>query len=126
MKNIIGLAGAVLLIIAAFLPWVTIGDQSISGFPESDFGGKPGALNIVIGAIAAIFCFLSQKWAGIITLVFGVLGFGWTFSQYSQASKGSEMAAALGVEGGVGMGIWLMFVASLIIVIGGFMAMRKK
>jgi hypothetical protein len=62
----IGIAAAVLLVVACFLPWTFHPDlnKNFTGFfSENNIYGKPGNVFIVLSIIAIVFFFIPRIWA---------------------------------------------------------------
>jgi hypothetical protein len=81
-SSITGLAAAVIIIISAFLPWLTVESRQLvfTGLRTagSNFG-EPGRLNIILAVIAALLIIAQKPWAQRINIF--VTGFlvSWTF-----------------------------------------------
>jgi hypothetical protein len=119
-KKLIGLAFSVLMIVGAFLPWVTVEFMGISKSANGFMGGmqgNPGALIVIIGALCGVFIFLGKKWSNIAAMVLGLLGTAWAFKQMNDAKGMGEMVK-------IGIGIYLILVSGIGVAVGGFLGMR--
>jgi hypothetical protein len=81
-STITGLVAAVIIIVSAFLPWLTVESRHLvfTGLQTkgSNFG-EPGKLNIVLSVIAALLMIVQKQWAQRVNVF--VTGFliAWTF-----------------------------------------------
>lgn len=72
----IGIAAAVALVIACFLPWTFHPDvdKNFTGFfSEGNVYGKPGKIFIVLAIISTVFFLVPRIWAKRWNLLFGAL-----------------------------------------------------
>lgn len=81
---IIGIAAAILVIISAFLPWVSIhldGQQLVlTGLQTKPSRlGEPGKLNIAVSVIAIILFLLRTSWLPRVNLFVTAFLIAWTF-----------------------------------------------
>ncbi len=111
----IGLAAAVLLIISCFTPWVFIESKNItvSGVDASGTNfGKPGYFHFLLTAFFVICTFVPRVWAKRMNLLFTGLNVGWALKNIF------VLAACSGGECPVRkIGIWLMLLASVLMLV---------
>ena len=117
--------GALIVIIAAFLPWasVSMGDISVkvTGVAgRGKYGGSPGYLTIILAVISAgLGAAFSKKWAQIAAIFFAVLIFGWMAVVYGKDSKcAGEICPSIGI------GHYLNYVGALVLVAAGAMGFK--
>ena len=116
MKKYLSVIGAVLAIIGCFLPWVSVMGFSMNGFPGG-MGGNPGALIVILAVLCGVFSFIGKKWSLITSIVLALLMVLWAGKQMMDASKFGE-----GVS--VGIGIYLILIAGIIVIAGNVMGMK--
>jgi hypothetical protein len=84
-SSITGLAAAVIVIISAFLPWLTVESKHLvfTGLhTEGSNFGQPGRLNIIL-AVAAGLLFAARKlWAQRVNLFITGFMMAWTFRNF--------------------------------------------
>ena len=111
------LASAVILIVAAFLPWGSIGPISISGTDGGD-----GAITIFLALVAGGMAFVrlrgTAKWPSIVAIVVGVLALLVSIIDIL------DIADIVGL-GSVGIGLWLTALASIGIIATGALTLRS-
>ena len=111
----IGLAAAVLLIVSCFTPWVFIesANISISGVDTTGTNfGKPGYFHFLLTAIFLFCTFIPRVWAKRLNLLITGLNVGWAVRNIF------ILAACSGGECPVQkIGIWLMLLASLLMLV---------
>ena len=81
----IGLAAAVLLIAACFLPWVLIPkyDITISGIAaEGTTYGKPGYFHILLSVVYIILLLVNRRWSQRVNLFLCALNVAWGFRNF--------------------------------------------
>jgi hypothetical protein len=107
---------AILLIVAVFLPWVTIESikLSITGMNTegTDFG-KPGYFHLAMAALFLIFSFTPRIWAKRINLLIVALNLAWAIRNFIMiaACSGGECPTRE-------LGIWIVLLASVIMLLG--------
>ena len=111
----IGLAAAVLLVVSCFTPWVFIESANITVSGVNTTGtnfGKPGYFHFVLAA-GFLFCtFVPRIWAKRLNLLITALNVGWAVRNIF------ILAACSGGECPVRKaGIWLMLLASLVMLV---------
>jgi hypothetical protein len=111
----IGLAAAVLLIISSFTPWVFIESKNItvSGVDATGTNfGKPGYFHLLLAAFFLICTFVPRIWAKRLNLLFTALNLGWAIRNIFilAACSGGECPERK-------TGIWLMLLASLLMLL---------
>lgn len=112
--NVIALGGGALLILSAFLPWISIMGRSLSGFQGS--AGNPGAAFVLAGVLIGVFAYLNKKWSNIAAIVVA-LAIGALSVKYLM--DGMAFNAT-------GFGIYVMILGALAALIGSILAMRKS
>lgn len=81
-SNLIGIAGAALIIISAFLPWLTIDSKHLllTGLDTTGTSfGEPGKLAIALSVVAIIFFLLPKVWAQRVNLFVCAFLLAWAF-----------------------------------------------
>ncbi|HEY0609008.1 MAG TPA: hypothetical protein VGD35_05115 [Chitinophaga sp.] len=77
-----GIAAAVIIIVSAFLPWLTIESKQLvfTGLQTkgSNFG-EPGKLNIILAVIAGLLFIVKQQWAQRVNVFITGFLIAWTF-----------------------------------------------
>ena len=108
----IGIAAAVILVVACFLPWTFHPDlnKSFTGFfSENNNYGKPGKVFIVLAVVASVFFLVPRIWAKRWNLLIGALTVAYaikSFIVFSGCYNGicpSKLA-----------GLWIMLGASIL------------
>lgn len=121
---------AVVVIVAAILPWVNVGEETKMGTAGD------GVFTLILGliaggiAVAAIVVKRQQQKlpfiAAVVTIVVGVLvtliGIVDILDVQSRNNDRGALAEALGVELGVGVGLWLTLVGGLVLLVLGVLA----
>lgn len=82
--TIIGIAALILVIISAFLPWISIpadGQQMVfTGLnTEGSRFGEPGKLSIGVSVLALVFFLLQKSWTPRVNLFITAFLAAWTF-----------------------------------------------
>jgi len=115
-NNLVVIGSSVLLIIAAWLPWVKVKvnfmgiAESMNGFTKS----KVGAFFVTIGVLTAILSFTGKKWSNIVSIILGLCTFFLAIKYFADGS--SSESKAIGVS--VGIGVYALMVGSIGIIIG--------
>lgn len=114
----IGLAGALLLIVSAFLPWVTIASKNlvISGVDAAGTNyGKPSYVHFVLLAFFIVFTIVPRLWAKRFNLLFVALIAAWTLRNFLVIGtcKGGECPVRE-------TGFYLMILATLLMLLSAF------
>jgi hypothetical protein len=81
----IGLVFAVVLVVACFIPWVTISSKSITITGVDAAGtnyGKPGYFNLVMTVFFIFFTLMPRVWAKRANLLVVALNVGWSFRNF--------------------------------------------
>ena len=81
-NNLIGIGAAVIVIISAFLPWLTIESKQLvfTGLHTAGSSfGEPGKLNIILAIIAAVLFALQKQWAQRVNIFVTAFLMAWTF-----------------------------------------------
>jgi hypothetical protein len=135
--RIILLASAVLVIIAAFLPWVTfdgiaekLGNEiagKVTGFAgRGKYGGTPGAFTIGCAVIAAGLGLLNKKWSHIVGVLFACFLIFLAYVIYNKDVKcESALDGALQVCTKAGIGSYLTFLGGFLLVVGNILGFIK-
>lgn len=125
--QIIICAGAVALIIAPFLPWLTAGMLSASGFEETN---NNAIVLCALGVVALIFgigaLVTGKTMVPILTLVSGVLAFGITAFYYSLLGETTGYSESTNTLIKLGPGIYFSFAGGVLVAIGAAMQVTKK
>lgn len=81
-STITGIAAAVIIIVSAFLPWLTIESKQLvfTGLQTkgSNFG-EPGKLNIILAVVAGLLFIARKQWAQRVNLFISGFLMAWTF-----------------------------------------------
>lgn len=81
----IGIAAAILVVIACYLPWIEIDylSKTLTGMDaEGTNLGKPGKLHIIFCVLAAVLFLLPLIWAKRVNLLFCALGLAWAVRNF--------------------------------------------
>ncbi|ATL48636.1 hypothetical protein COR50_16515 [Chitinophaga caeni] len=115
-SKIATILGGILVIISAFLPWLTIESihTTITGLhsPGTSFG-EPGKLNIALAIVMIILAFIKQNIPTKINLFVGGFLFAWTFRNFLMYSR-CEMGECPHRE----IGLFLSIIAAAIAMAG--------
>lgn len=111
----VGIFGVLLVIIAAFQPWVWIPSMNITVTGLHATGtnfGKPAMLNLFVSAIAAILFYVPTVMAKRANLFFCAFNMAWTIRNYIIVStcRGGECPQKQ-------IGLYLLIAASVIMII---------
>jgi len=97
MKNSkwVGIAGVMLLFVAAYQPWVTIISKGITITGMNTAGtnfGKPALMNLIVSLISAIFFLYSSVMAKRVNLFLCAFNIAWSIRNYVVVSmcRGGE------------------------------------
>ena len=111
----IGLAAAILLVVSCFTTWVFIESANIklSGVDTTGTNyGKPGYFHFVLAGIFMVCTFVQRIWAKRLNLLITALNVGWAVRNIF------VLAACSGGDCPVReSGIWLMLVASVLMLL---------
>ncbi|WP_298735262.1 hypothetical protein [uncultured Chitinophaga sp.] len=81
-STLTGIAAAVIVIVSAFLPWLTIESKHLvfTGLQTkgSNFG-EPGKLNIILAIIAGLLFIAQKQWAQRVNVFISGFLIAWTF-----------------------------------------------
>ncbi|HEY0273172.1 MAG TPA: hypothetical protein VGC22_08300 [Chitinophaga sp.] len=83
--SILGVAAAVLVIVSAFLPWITVESRHFlfTGLQTTGSSfGRPGQLNIILAAIAVLLFLLNKPWAFRVNIFITGFLMAWAFRNY--------------------------------------------
>lgn len=111
----IGIAAAIILVIACFLPWTFHPDlnKNFTGFfSENNIYGKPGKVFIVLSAIAIIFFLIPRIWSKRWNIFFCAIVLSYavkSFIVYSGCYRGicPDKKA----------GLWIMLLSSIVMML---------
>ena len=81
-STITGIAAAVMIIVSAFLPWLTIESRQLVFTGVHTAGsnfGEPGKLNIILSLIAALLFIAQKQWAQRVNVFIAGFLMAWTF-----------------------------------------------
>lgn len=84
--NLSGLIAAIIVIVSAFLPWLTIESKHLVFTGLNTTGssfGEPGKLNIFVAVIAGILFLIKNKWTARINLFVTAFLTAWTFRNFT-------------------------------------------
>jgi hypothetical protein len=112
-SSLISAAGAVLMIIGNFLPWV-----SILGMSTAGSGTGAGTFIIVMAALIALLAFLGKRWSIIISLILALLSAAWAVKQLSDAASIQGASA--------GMGLYAILIGAVVAMAGCFMGFGRR
>ena len=111
----IGLTAALVLVVSCFTPWVFIESANITVSGVNTAGtnfGKPGYFHFVLAAVFLFCTFVPRIWAKRLNLLITALNVGWAVRNIF------ILAACSGGECPVRKtGIWLMLLASLLMLV---------
>jgi hypothetical protein len=114
----IGVMAAVLLIVSCFTPWVIIESKSItiSGIDATGTNyGKPGYFHFVFCFFFLLFTFIPKVWAKRFNLLVVAINVAWAAKNYFM------LTTCAGGECPVPQtGLWLMLLASVIMLVTSF------
>ena len=84
-STITGLAAAVMVIISAFLPWLTVESRHLvfTGLHTagSNFG-EPGWMNIIVSVMAGLLFIVQKQWAQRVNVFMTGFLIAWTFRNF--------------------------------------------
>jgi len=115
----IGLAAAVLVIIACYLPWVEMEAFStvLTGMDgKSTNLGKPGKLHIILCIISSLFFVVPFLWAKRINWFFCAMGVAWALRNmliYARCEMGNCPT--------IKYGLYIVLIGSLIMLVASFL-----
>lgn len=110
---IIGLIAIVIVIISAWLPWITVqadeGLRTYSGMQsEGSSFGEPGKLSILVAVLTGILFLIPKDWAARVNLFTGGFLAAWSFRNLLLYSR-----CEMGICPDRHIGLWLSLIASL-------------
>jgi len=114
----IGIAAAVLLIISCFTPWVVIEEKNItvSGIDSAGTNfGKPAYLHFILTFFFICFTLTQRLWAKRVNLVVTALNIAWAARNFFIIA-----ACRFGDCPEKKSGIWLMLLASVLMLLSSF------
>ena len=116
-SRLITALGGVLSVVSAWMPWYTGAGGSVNGFEGGTNDVPLYLFPIILGAVALAFGMIGRTWSYIIALLAGLGILGWAMLLMS---KGKEEGATIGT------GVWMMFAAFGLVLIGSIMGFAKK
>jgi len=122
--NIIGLVSVIVVIVSAFLPWLTIESKHLAFTGLSTTGssfGEPGKLNIAVAVIAGVLFTLRSKWFARINLFVTAFLVAWTFRNFILFSR-CEMGVCPERE----IGLYLSILAAIVAFVSVIFSNGKK
>jgi hypothetical protein len=112
-SSLMGVAGAALMIIGNFLPWV-----SVLGISTTGSGTGAGMFIIVMAALIALLAFLGKRWGIIIALILALLSAGWAVKQLSDVGSITGASA--------GMGLYAILIGAVVALVGCFIGFGRR
>lgn len=112
----LAILAAIVIVIACFLPWVTVESIALT-ITGMDTGGtnfgKPGYFHIAMAAVFLVFTFLTRIWAKRANLLVVALNLAWAIRNFIMigACSGGECPSRQA-------GLWLVLLASLVMFVG--------
>ncbi|PWV55993.1 hypothetical protein [Chitinophaga sp. S165] len=88
--TIFGLISVAIVIISAFLPWLTIESKHLAFTGMNTAGssfGEPGKLNIIVAVISGILFLVPGKWSARVNLFVSAFLAAWTFRNFVLFSR---------------------------------------
>lgn len=110
--KIIGIVSSALVIVSAWLPWVTLAGISANGFDGNE--GQPGLFFVILGALSALCVFFGKKWSNIVAVLLALATIGLAFKYINDASSFA------------GYGLYIMLAGGLGVIAAAIMGLRKK
>jgi len=113
-----GLIASVLLIVSCFLPWVVIAYKNIivSGVESTGTNyGKPGYFNFVLAFFFILFSLIERVWAKRCNLFIVAINMAWAIRNYIMITTcyGGDCPDKK-------IGLYLMLIASAVMLLGAF------
>jgi hypothetical protein len=111
----VGIASALILIVACFMPWVIIPSKNITVSGVSTDGtsfGKPAYLHFILTFFFLLLSFIQRIWAKRVNLILVALNLAWAIRNYFMVStcRGGECPEKQ-------MAVFLLAAASVIMLI---------
>jgi hypothetical protein len=114
----VGLAGAGVVVLAAFLPWVSAIFASKAGV-EGD-----GVITLVLGGLAGLMAWkMPRQWANVLV---GLAGITVSSIALLDANHISQLASERDIAVTIGMGLWLTALGGIVLVGGAFLGNAAK
>jgi len=88
--TIFGLISVIIVIISAFLPWLTIESKHLAFTGLNTAGssfGEPGKLSIFVAVVAGILFLVPGKWSARVNLFVAAFLVAWTFRNFMLFSR---------------------------------------
>ncbi|KAA2238553.1 hypothetical protein F0L74_20225 [Chitinophaga agrisoli] len=121
-NTLIGIGASVIVIVSAFLPWLTIESKQLvfTGLQTTGSSfGEPGKLNIVLALIAAVLFALQKVWAQRLNIFITAFLMAWTFRNFILFAR-CEMGECPEKE----IGLYLSLIAAVVAFLS--VLVRKK
>ncbi len=83
--RLLSILSIALLIVAAFLPWMTIESKGITVTGMNTTGtnfGKPALFHFILGGLYLLFVLISKVWAQRIAVVFAAFNIAWAVRNF--------------------------------------------
>lgn len=109
--NIFGLISVAIVIISAFLPWLTIESKHLAFTGMNTAGssfGEPGKLNIIVAVFSGILFLVPGKWSARVNLFVSAFLAAWAFRNFVLFSR-CEMGVCPERE----IGLYLSVIAAI-------------
>ena len=107
---------AILTIVSAWLPWVSLLGITQNGF-KGEYSGNPGLFFVVLGALIGLMGIFGKKWSSIIAILLALCVAGLGVKYYNDATSLGATA---------GYGLYAMMAGGVLGIIGGIMGMMGK
>ncbi len=123
-NSLTGIGAAVIIIISAFLPWLTIESKHLVFTGLQTAGstfGEPGKLNIILAVIAAVLFALQRLWAQRINIVITAFLMVWTFRNFILFAR-CEMGECPHKE----IGLYLSLIGAVVAFLSVLVRGKKK
>jgi hypothetical protein len=122
--NIAGLIAAVVVIVSAFLPWLSIESKHLVFTGVQTVGssfGEPGKVNVFLAVLAGVLFFVERKWSARLNLFVTAFLSAWAFRNFLIFSR-CEMGECPDRE----IGLYLSLIFGLVTFICVLLANGKR
>ena len=106
-------AAAILSIVSAWLPWVSMMGISANGFQGDS--GNPGLFFVVLGVLIGLMAIFGKKWSAVVAILLSLCVAGLGAKYYHDATT-------LGAS--AGYGVYAMMAGGVLGIIGGAMGLK--
>jgi hypothetical protein len=123
--NVMGIAGAVLMMLSVLLPWVQAADSQLTQTGLNKFFGIP---LLIIGALAILFFVLKTKWAivfgmaGLLIFIYEAVAVFFKGKHYKFLNKGVEELH----NAQLSYGLWILLIGAVLIIVVTIWPFLKK